>query len=82
MLRDHRQMARALDWATIAGEMLFPLCLVCGFPLVFVFLAWGVLFHFANAVIMGLNSFFWAFVATYPALLYTAAMIQLYLFRL
>jgi hypothetical protein len=73
--------ARALDWTAIAAETLFPLSLVCGFPFVFVFLAWGVLFHVANAAIMGLNSFFWAFVATYPAILYAAAMIQLHVLR-
>jgi hypothetical protein len=81
VLKDRRHLARFLDWAAITAEMLFPLCLVCGFPIVFVFLAWGVLFHVANAAIMGLNSFFWAFVATYPALLYTAAMIQLHVTR-
>jgi hypothetical protein len=81
LLKDRRQLSRALDWAAIAGEMLFPLCLICGFPLVFVFLVWGVLFHIANAAIMGLNSFFWAFIATYPALLYTAAVIQLHVLR-
>jgi hypothetical protein len=81
MLQGRPLIARALDWTAIAAEMLFPLCLVCGFPLVMVFLAWGILFHFASAAIMGLNSFFWAFVATYPALLYTAVTIQLHLLR-
>lgn len=35
------------------------------------FFAWGLLFHLANALVMGLNSFIWAFVATYPAILFT-----------
>ena len=38
--------------------------------LLILFLAWGVVFHIANAFTMGLNTFFWSFLATYPALLY------------
>lgn len=81
VLRNHRRLARLLDWAAIAAETAFPLGLLVGFPFVLVFIFWGALFHFANAVIMGLNSFFWAFVATYPALLYAAAMLQIHVFH-
>jgi len=76
LIMAHTQIGRSLDWVAIGAETLFPLCLVAGFPLVFAFLAWGIVFHFANAAIMGLNSFFWAFVSTYPAILFTASMIQ------
>ena len=38
--------------------------------MVFVFLAGGLLFHVASAVLMGLNTFLWAFGATYPAVFY------------
>ena len=34
--------------------------------------AWGVAFHVMNAVVMGLNSFFWSFAATYPAVIFCA----------
>ena len=30
----------------------------------------GLLFHMFNAFVMGLNKFFWAFLSTYPAILY------------
>jgi hypothetical protein len=33
-------------------------------------LALGFVFHAASAATMGLNTFFWAFVATYPAVAY------------
>jgi hypothetical protein len=45
------------------------------------FVAWGVLFHPANAFGIGLNSLFWALMATYPPLLYAAATFQRYLFH-
>ncbi len=51
-------------------ECVFPLSLLVGFPACLLFIAWGVAFHAMNAVVMGLNSFFWSFVATYPAVLY------------
>ena len=39
-------------------------------------LAAGAIFHFLNAVIMGLNGFFWAFVATYPAVYFLSLRIH------
>jgi hypothetical protein len=65
-------LAKLTDWTAFTFEMMFPLCIVLGFPVVLLFLAWGVAFHAINALVMGLNSFFWAFAATYPAILYVA----------
>ena len=59
-----------LCWTVIVVETLFPLCLVLPEPWNYAFIAWGVVFHLANAAIMGLNVFLWAFLATYPALIY------------
>lgn len=61
-----------LTWSAVAMECIFPLVLFVGYPGCLVFIAWGVAFHLMNAVVMGLNSFFWSFVATYPAILYVA----------
>jgi hypothetical protein len=69
-------LTRLVDWSAFTVEMAFPLAIVLGFPWVFFFIAWGVAFHAMNALVMGLNSFFWAFVATYPALLYAAAVVS------
>ncbi|MCB0961792.1 MAG: hypothetical protein KDA98_00540, partial [Acidimicrobiales bacterium] len=59
----------ALSWAVMVGEVCFPLALFLPAPGVVAVLAAGLLFHLATAVVMGLNTFVWAFAATYPAVL-------------
>lgn len=71
----HRALAKALTWSVVLIECAFPLALLAGPKVCLVFLAWGVAFHAANAIIMGLNSFFWAFLATYPCIFYCAMQI-------
>jgi hypothetical protein len=69
----HRpRLMKLVDWSAFTIEMLFPVGIVVGLPAVILFLVWGVTFHAMNALVMGLNSFFWAFVATYPAVWYVA----------
>lgn len=70
LLRGRPRLHRALAWSVIAMETAFPLVLVLPAPYAWAFLAWGASFHLFCAVVMGLNSFLWAFLATYPALLY------------
>lgn len=79
LLERRRWLNLSLCWSVILVETLFPLALVLPPPFNWLFLAWGVLFHLQCAVIMGLNSFFWAFLATYPAILYVASTLQTYL---
>ncbi|GAA1972949.1 hypothetical protein GCM10009754_54570 [Amycolatopsis minnesotensis] len=67
-LRDKPALSRALGWATIAGETLFPLVLIAPKPIVRTVLAAGAGFHVANASVMGLNRFVWSFLSTYPAI--------------
>lgn len=69
----HKRFSRLLCWSVILAESLFPLCLFLPEPWNWTFLVWGALFHLQCAVIMGLNSFLWAFLATYPALLFIAS---------
>ncbi|WP_155984839.1 hypothetical protein [Saccharomonospora piscinae] len=71
-LRDKPRLNRAIGWATIGGEALFPLVLLAPKPLARALLAVGLCFHTGNAVAMGLNRFVWAFVSTYPAIEYCA----------
>lgn len=66
----HNAFGKALTWFTLVIECSFPLGLVLGQPFVFFYLAWGILFHLTNAALLGLNKFFWAWMATYPAILY------------
>ena len=68
-------LEKVLRWGAVAMECSFGLAPFAGFPGCLVFITWGVAFHAMNAVIMGLNSFLWSFVATYPAVVYCAVCI-------
>lgn len=72
LLSERLRLTRSLAWGAMAVELAFPLVLVVGYPCLLVFLAWGLVFHVLNALVMGFNTFFWSFVATYPAILYCA----------
>lgn len=69
LLARHLWVSKAICWATIVGESLFPLVLLVGEELRIAMLVAGVLFHLCIAMLMGLNTFFWTFVATYPCFL-------------
>jgi hypothetical protein len=69
-------MCVALAWVLMVFECTFPLALAFGATGVAVFAGLGVLFHVGNAVTMGLNTFVWAFVATYPAILFCAVSLR------
>ena len=45
-------------------------------PLVWIFLAFGLCFHAVVGTVMGLNTFFWTFVSTYPAIIFLAFQID------
>ncbi|MBE2269422.1 MAG: hypothetical protein IAE80_14400 [Anaerolinea sp.] len=75
-LGKHKTMRLLLSWSVMIAETLFPLVLFLPAPFNWVFLAWGAVFHLLNALIMGLNTFFWAFLATYPAILFVSAQMQ------
>jgi len=79
-LKKHPAVNVFLCWNVMIMETLFPLCLILPFNYALVFIIWGFLFHLLTAVIMGLNSFFWSFIATYPALFYINHQIQWHLF--
>lgn len=70
VLRDRRGLNVFLCWSVIMIETLFPLALVAPTPITLAFLVWGALFHAQCAAIMGLNSFLWAFLSTYPAVFF------------
>lgn len=64
--------ARFCSALVIGFECAFPLVLLAGKPWAAAFLAAGIVFHASNAFVLGLNVFFWAFVATYPAIWFCA----------
>ncbi len=71
-LSGHVSISRVLTWSVVAIECAFPLAVCLGPVVCVLFLLWGFAFHVANATIMGLNSFLWAFLATYPAIFWCA----------
>jgi hypothetical protein len=64
--------ARATCWMVILYECFSPALVLLGRPYVFIFLGMSVLFHLMIAVAMRLNTFFWAFLAALPAVLYVS----------
>jgi hypothetical protein len=69
-------VTKAFTWSAMAMECLFPLVLVVGWPWCWIFLAWGILFHLISTYVIGLNSFFWSYMATYPAVIYVSLRVQ------
>jgi len=70
VLKRSKLLGLVLCWSVILFEILFSLCLFSGFRVCLAFLFTGAVFHLSCAVIMGLNSFLWAFLATYPAVFF------------
>ena len=66
-----RWVGFAAGWLVMLFEVIFPIVFVAPSSLVAVLLAVGFAFHLGCAVLMGLNSFVWAFPATYACVLAT-----------
>ncbi len=64
------RLSRLVCRITVVLEVLFPLALFGPKWVLIAALSWGLLFHVVNAFVMGLNTFLWAFLSTYPALIY------------
>lgn len=62
------RFTRMLCQVTVIVEVLFPFLLFGPRWMMIAFFVWGFTFHLANAFLMGLNTFLWAFLSTYPAL--------------
>ena len=59
-----------LGWSVVLFELAFPVLLVLPVAGKLAFIMAALTFHLANAVVLGLNRFVWAWAATYPALLH------------
>jgi hypothetical protein len=59
-----------LSWNVMLVEGLFFTVVILPYPYCLIFIVWGLFFHAYNAVVMGLNNFFWVFLSTYPAVIY------------
>lgn len=78
-LQRHRQISRFCALGMICWESLFPLFFVVHPTLGNMMLVIGVIFHLMTAIFMGLNTFLWSFLATYPALLWSRHELQSFL---
>ena len=76
LVADRQRICLLLAWSVILTECVFPLCLFTPLRLALLLLAGGAFFHVMSAVVMGLNTFIWSFVATYPAILWCHAQIR------
>lgn len=63
-------LTRGVTYLVILFECIFPLVLLLPTPWAVAFLSLGCLFHLGNGIAMGFNAFIWAFIGTYPAILY------------
>lgn len=70
-IANNRLFGKTISIVVISWELLFPLSLLHQYTAI-AFLSLGVMFHLCNAYIIGLNRFFFIWLATYPALLYLA----------
>jgi hypothetical protein len=68
LLTRHPRLSVGLNWGLIGAETAFPLVLIVPKEFCVLVLTLGFLFHLSNAVVMGLNNFVWAFLATYPCI--------------
>lgn len=66
-LARHPRWVAVGAWSVILLELLFPLCVILPPAGFWFFIAGGIIFHATVAFMMGLHSFWWTFVSTYPA---------------
>jgi hypothetical protein len=63
------RLRQVLSWSVMLGEVSAPLAVLLPAHGIALVLVAGLAFHATMAVCMGLNTFVWAFLATYPAVL-------------
>jgi hypothetical protein len=66
--QDKKSLGTFLSRCLILFEISFPLAMINS-TCATIYIAIGLSFHLANAYFLGLNRFFWAWLAAYPALL-------------
>lgn len=72
LLSANPTLAKILSWFIIAYECCFPLVLLLDVRVSLFMLVMGGIFHGFNALFMGLNDFVFAWIATYPAVIFFA----------
>ncbi|MFT5780274.1 MAG: hypothetical protein ACI837_003235 [Crocinitomicaceae bacterium] len=71
LMAKNLRLSKFFCWVVIIFECAYPLALI-NIDFAFVFVLIGILFHLNTSIVMTLNIFFWAFLASYPAIIYCA----------
>jgi hypothetical protein len=74
-LMRNRRWSLLLAWTVMLAECSFPAVLIAPRWLTAAILVWAASFHVYCAAAMGFNTFFWSFVAGYPAILHIRALL-------
>ncbi len=78
VLVDKPGISVALAWLIMGVETLFPLALFAPTPLLYAALGCMFLLHLMIAIVMGLNTYPWAFLAAYPSVLFLGQWLALH----
>ena len=68
-LNNNKILCRAVALFVMTFQASFPLIIFMPPEGIYLYLTIGALFHLSIAIVMGLNTFFWSFIACYPILL-------------
>ena len=70
VLRRQPWIGGFVGWSVIGVEIVFPVALVAPPGILVALLIAGAILHLATSVLIGLDTFFWAFTATFPAIIF------------
>jgi len=70
LLNRYPLLAHASELSLLLWESGFIIALVAPRPVLWMILAAGIIFHLSCALVMGLNTFLWAFAAGYPCVIF------------
>jgi hypothetical protein len=73
---------RLTSLAILSFECLFPIALFLPREACWLFIGIGIIFHLSNAIVLGLNTFLWAYLALFPSFLFCNDLIQKFLMNL
>ena len=80
LLINHGKLAKSLSWFIILFECVFSLIFLVDLPVAYVLVVLGIAFHAMIFISMGLNNFFFAFLSSYPAILYCLQSLKLIIY--
>lgn len=69
-LLQHRRLGMVASFVVLLWESAFSVSIISPWVVLLAILVFGISFHLICGLLMGLNHFLWAFVATYPAVVY------------